>query len=61
VAAGCHGPAAFRRANAPDGAPLVRGKSVTGFSNSVAGVVKLTDVVPFLVEEMLKENGGKFS
>jgi putative intracellular protease/amidase len=61
VAAVCHGPAAFRRAKAPDGAPLVRGKSVTGFSNSEEAVVKLTDVVPFLVEDMLKENGGKFS
>ena len=61
VAAVCHGPAAFRRAKAPDGAPLVRGKSVTGFSNSEEAAVKLTDVVPFLVEDMLKENGGKFS
>ena len=34
---------------------------VTGFSNSEEAAVKLTDVVPFLVEDMLKENGGKFS
>ena len=61
VAAVCHGPAAFRRAQAPDGTPLVRGKSVTGFSNTEEAAVKLTDIVPFLVEDMLKENGGKFS
>ena len=61
VAAVCHGPAAFRGAKAPDGTPLVRGKSVTGFSNSEEAAVKLTDVVPFLVEDMLKEKGGKFS
>ncbi|HET7240181.1 MAG TPA: type 1 glutamine amidotransferase domain-containing protein, partial [Gemmatimonadales bacterium] len=61
VAAVCHGPAAFRRAKAQDGTPLVRGKSVTGFSNTEEAAVKLTDVVPFLVEDMLKGNGGKFS
>ena len=61
VAAVCHGPAAFRGAKAPDGTPLVRGKSVTGFSNSEEAAVKLTSVVPFLVEDMLKENGGQFS
>jgi putative intracellular protease/amidase len=61
VAAVCHGPAAFRRAKAPDGTPLVRGKSVTGFANSEEAAVKLTEVVPFLVEEMLQQNGGKYS
>jgi putative intracellular protease/amidase len=61
VAAVCHGPAAFRSARAPDGSPLVRGKSVTGFSNTEEAAAGLTDVVPFLVEDMLKENGGKYS
>jgi putative intracellular protease/amidase len=61
VAAVCHGPAALRGAKAPDGSPLVRGKSVTGFTNTEEAAVKLTDVVPFLVEDMLKEKGGKFS
>jgi putative intracellular protease/amidase len=61
VAAVCHGPAAFRHAKAPDGSPLVRGKSVTGFSNSEEAAVGLTDVVPFLVEENLKQNGGEYS
>jgi putative intracellular protease/amidase len=61
VAAVCHGPAALRGAKAPDGSPLVRGKSVTGFSNTEEAAAGLTDVVPFLVEEMLKQNGGKYS
>ena len=61
VAAVCHGPAAFRSARAPDGSPLVQGKSVTGFSNTEEAAAGLTDVVPFLVEDMLKENGGNFS
>jgi putative intracellular protease/amidase len=61
VGAVCHGPAAFRRAKAPDGSPLVRGKSVTGFSNTEEAAAGLTDVVPFLVEDMLKQNGGEYS
>jgi putative intracellular protease/amidase len=61
VGAVCHGPAAFRRARAPDGSPLVRGKSVTGFSDTEEAAAGLTDVVPFLVEDMLKENGGRYS
>jgi putative intracellular protease/amidase len=61
VGAVCHGPAAFRHAKAPDDSPLVRGKSVTGFTNTEEAAVGLTDVVPFLVEEMLKQNGGNYS
>ena len=61
VAAVCHGPAAFRSARAPDGSPLVRGKSVTGFSDTEESAAGLTEVVPFLVEDMLKENGGEYS
>lgn len=61
VGAVCHGPAAFRHTKRPDGAPLVKGKSVTGFSNSEEAAVGLTQAVPFLVEDMLKQNGGKYS
>ena len=61
VAAVCHGPAVLRRAKGADGAPLVKGKTVTGFSNTEEAAVGLTDVVPFLVEDALKANGGKFS
>jgi putative intracellular protease/amidase len=61
VAAVCHGPAVLRQAKAPDGTPLVKGKRVTGFTNTEEAAVGLTDVVPFLVEDALKANGGKYS
>ena len=61
VAAVCHGPAVLRRAKGADGAPLVKGKSVTGFSNTEEAAVGLTDVVPFRVEDALKANGGRYS
>jgi putative intracellular protease/amidase len=61
VAAVCHGPGVFRHTKAQDGTPLVKGKSVTGFSNSEEAAVGLTHVVPFLVEDMLRENGGVYS
>ncbi|AOS97597.1 Molecular chaperone Hsp31 and glyoxalase 3 [Microbulbifer aggregans] len=61
VAAVCHAPGVFRHTKGADGKSLVAGKQVTGFSNSEEAAVELTDVVPFLVEDMLKENGGKYS
>jgi putative intracellular protease/amidase len=61
VAAVCHAPAVLRHVKGPDGKPLVNGKAVTGFSNSEEQAVGLTDVVPFLVEDMLKANGGRYS
>jgi putative intracellular protease/amidase len=57
----CHAPAVFRHTRGPDGQPLVKGKSVTGFSNSEEDAVGLTKIVPFLVEDMLKANGGHYS
>jgi putative intracellular protease/amidase len=61
VAAVCHGAAVFRHPKAPDGAPLVRGKKVAGFTNTEEAAVGLTEVVPYLVEDMLKQNGGTYS
>ncbi|CDF79358.1 ThiJ/PfpI family protein [Formosa agariphila KMM 3901] len=57
----CHAPAALKSVKNVDGTPLVQGKKVTGFSNSEEAAVQLTDVVPFLVEDMLKANGGIYS
>ena len=57
----CHAPAALKKVKNSDGEPLVKGKKVTGFTNTEEELVKLTDVVPFLVEDMLKENGGIYS
>ena len=61
VAAVCHGPCVLRRARTPDGAPLVQGRAVTGFSNSEEAAAGLTDFVPFLVEDDLKDKGGLYS
>lgn len=61
VAAVCHAPAIFRRTLQLNGRPLVEGKAVTGFSNSEEQASGLTDIVPFLVEDMLKANGGRYS
>ncbi|UTS81845.1 type 1 glutamine amidotransferase domain-containing protein [Phaeobacter piscinae] len=60
IGAVCHAPAVFRHTKDADGAPLVQGKRVTGFSNSEEDGVGLTDVVPFLVEDMLAENGATY-
>lgn len=61
VAAVCHAPAVFRHTEAPDGSPLVEGKSVTGFSNSEEAAVELTDIVPFLLEDELQTSGANYS
>lgn len=57
----CHAPGVLRHAKTPDGMPLVEGKDVTGFTNTEEEAVGLTDVVPFLVEDELKRNGGRFT
>ncbi|WP_334191037.1 type 1 glutamine amidotransferase domain-containing protein [Noviherbaspirillum sp.] len=61
VAAVCHGPAVFKNAHRNDGKPLVEGKRVTGFANSEEEAAQLTNIVPFLVEDVLKQNGGQYS
>ncbi|MBK5415466.1 type 1 glutamine amidotransferase domain-containing protein [Pseudomonas sp. TH31] len=61
VATVCHAPGVLRQVKDAQGQPLVKGKRVTGFSNSEEEAVQLTDVVPFLVEDMLKANGGIYT
>jgi putative intracellular protease/amidase len=61
VAFVCHAPAALAKVKAPNGEPLVKGKEVTGFSNSEEEAVKLTKVVPFLLEDEMKKLGGHYS
>lgn len=61
VAAVCHAPGVLRLAKSANGSPLVKGKKVTGFTNTEEAAVNLTDIVPFLVEDMLVENGGVYS
>lgn len=60
VGAVCHAPGVLRHVRAADGKPLVSGRRVTGFTNSEEEAVGLTDVVPFLVEDMLIANGGHY-
>jgi len=60
VATVCHAPAALLRAKDQNGDPLVKGKKVTGFSNSEEAAVELTDVVPYLVEDQLIAMGGVY-
>ena len=57
----CHAPAALKDVTDEDGAPLVRGRNVTGFTNSEEEAVGLTKVVPFLLEDKLNELGANFS
>ncbi|MCT3897498.1 type 1 glutamine amidotransferase domain-containing protein [Elizabethkingia anophelis] len=60
VAFVCHAPGVLKDVKI-DGEYLVKGKNVTGFTNTEEEAVQLTDVVPFLVEDMLKKNGGVYS
>ena len=61
VAAVCHAPGVLWRAKGADGASVVKGKRVTGFTNSEEHAAGLTQVVPFLVQDMLAENGVVYS
>jgi len=61
VAAVCHAPGVLRHAKTNDGSALVKGRSVTGFSNTEEEAVQLTTIVPFLVEDELKSKGGTYS
>ena len=61
ISAVCHAPGVLKNVKAADGSPLVKGKKVTGFTNTEEAAVKLTDIVPFLVEDMLAKNGGLYS
>jgi putative intracellular protease/amidase len=61
VAAVCHAPSALLNVKDENGDPLVKGKKVTGFTNTEEEGVKLTDVVPYLLEDELKAKGGHYS
>ena len=61
VGAVCHAPAVFKHPKAANGTPLVSGRKVTGFTNTEEDGVGLTEIVPFLVEDMLKDNGATYS
>jgi putative intracellular protease/amidase len=61
VVAVCHAPSVLLNVKDQNGDPLVKGKKVTGFTNTEEDAVQLTDVVPFLLEDELKAKGGIYS
>lgn len=61
VAAVCHAPAVLLNVKNENGDPVVKGKNVTGFTNTEEAAVQLTDIVPFLLEDELKNKGGNYS
>jgi len=61
VGAVCHAPAALVNVRGKNGQYFINAKRVTGFSNSEEDAVGLTNVVPFLLEDKLKERGGIYS
>lgn len=61
VAAVCHAPAVLLNVKNEQGEPLVKGKRVTGFTNEEEAAVELTDIVPFLLEDELKNKGGMYA
>ena len=60
VAFVCHAPATLKNVKV-NGEFLVKGKKLTGFSNTEEEAVGLTKVVPFLLEDVLQENGAIYS
>lgn len=60
VAAVCHASAVLLNVNDSAGEPIVKGRSVTGFSNSEEEAVALTDIVPFLLEDELSKKGAEY-
>lgn len=61
IGAVCHAPGVFKNVKGENGESFVKGRKVTGFTNSEEDAVQLTEVVPFLVEDMLKESGADYS
>lgn len=57
----CHAPAVLKHIKNPAGEALVKNKKVTGFTNQEEDGVQLSEIVPFLLEDMLIENGGVYS
>jgi putative intracellular protease/amidase len=61
VALVCHAPGILTKVKAPNGEPIAKGRAVTGFTDSEEAAMHLVDVVPYLLEDVLKEQGAKFS
>ena len=57
----CHAPAALLKVTDENGEPLIKGKELTGFSDTEEEAVGLTKIVPFLLEDELQKLGAKYS
>ncbi|CAJ2509321.1 Uu.00g143470.m01.CDS01 [Anthostomella pinea] len=60
VAAVCHGPAAFTGVTLDSGKHLLAGKEVTGFTNVEEDQAKMSEFMPFMLEDRMKAVGGDF-
>ena len=56
----CHASAVVKNVKTPEGQPFAQGKKITGFSNSEEEAVQLSDVVPFLIEDVFKAQGAQY-
>ncbi|MGJ8645514.1 MAG: type 1 glutamine amidotransferase domain-containing protein [Marinomonas colpomeniae] len=56
----CHAPSAFLNIKDANGEYFIKGKTVTGFTNSEEAAVQLTDIVPFLLEDEMKKRGADY-
>ena len=61
IATVCHSPSVLVNVKDEDGNYLIKGKKVTGFSNTEEVAVKLDKIVPFMLEDELKMKGGIYS
>jgi putative intracellular protease/amidase len=61
VALVCHAPGILTNVKAPNGEPVAKGRAVTGFTDSEEAAMHLVDVVPYLLEDVLKEQEATFS
>jgi putative intracellular protease/amidase len=60
VALVCHATGILTNVKAPNGEPIAKGRAVTGVSDSEEAAVHLVDIVPYLLEDVLKEQGATF-
>ena len=57
----CHAPGVLRHVKNSQGELLIKGRNVTGFTNSEEDAVELTHVVPFLIEDEFIAAGARYS
>jgi putative intracellular protease/amidase len=61
VVAVCHAPIVLKDVKDPKGKAYIDGKEVTGFSNQEEKAMELEDIVPYMVEDELRNKGAKYS